>query len=199
MADNSTASISTLNTFLTVWGLVTPLVVGIVSAWWNRKKNIEERDYQRSLFIQDQKKEREREMIKNQLHIRNQRLLETKGAILNYLRISHENFHSNIDFLSCHSNNQDEKIKLLDIHSKKIQEMNNSYNELYLLVPTADVAKSSTMLMNHLSNNKNITLDKEGLVAIATAYAKLREELLIAARKYTQEEEQNIINIAQSM
>lgn len=199
MADNSTASISTLNTFLTAWGLVTPLVVGIVSAWWNRKNNIEERDHQRSLFVQDQKKAREREMIKNQLHMRNQRLLETKAAILNYLRISHENFHSNIDFLSCPANNQGEKIKLLDIHSKKVQEMSNSYNELYLLVPTADVAKSSTMLMNHLSNNKNITLDKEGIVAIATAYAKLREEILIAARKYTQEEEQNIINIAQSM
>ena len=86
-----------------------------------------------------------------------------------------------------------------DIHSIKVQEMTNSYNELYLLVPTADVAKSSTMLMNHLSDNKNITLDKEGIVAIATTYAKLREELLIAARKYTQEEEQNIINIAQSI
>lgn len=199
MTDNSTASISTLNTFLTVWGLVTPLVVGIVSAWWNRKKNLEDRDHQRSLFIQDQKKAREREMIKNQIHMRNQRLLETKAAILNYLRISHENFHSNIDFLSCPVKNQDEKIKLLDIHRKKVQEMSNSFNELYLLVPTADVAKSSTMLMNYLSNNKNTDLDKESIVAISTAYAKLREELLVAARKYTQEEEQNIINVAQSI
>jgi len=115
MADNSTASISMLNTFLTVWGLVTPLVVGIVSAWWNKKNNIEERDYQRSLFVKDQQKARGLEMIKNQLHMRNERLLETKVAILNYLRISHENFHSNIQFLSCPANNQNEKIKLLDI------------------------------------------------------------------------------------
>jgi hypothetical protein len=198
MADNSATSTPVLNILLTAWGLVVPLIVGTVSAWWNKKNNLEERSYQRKLLVEDQQKACEIENIKNQLLMRKEHFLNTKVAILNYLRISHENFHSNIQFLSCPIDNLDEKNELLNEYAQKSQEMSNSYNELYLLVPTIDVAKSSTMLLNHLSRNKITFLNKESIVEMATTYAKLREELLIAARKYTQVEEQNIINIAQS-
>lgn len=197
MADNNTISVSMLNTFLTVWGLVAPLFVGVVSDLWNKKNNIEERNYQRSLFLEDQKKTREQEMINNQLHMRKDRLLETKMVIINYLRVSHENFHSNIEFISCPTDNNERKMELLDIFNIKNRELNSSYNELYLIVPTEDVARYSTALLKHLSENKKIELDKDGVISIAAKYAKLREDLLIATRKYSQEEEQNLINIAQ--
>lgn len=198
MVDQSTVSVPILNIILTFWGLIVPLIVGIVSGWWNKKNNLEERSYQRRLTIEDQDRARELEKKKNQISIRKEQLLIRKDTILKFLRISHENFHSNIKFSTCPNENSDEKIKLLNEHTIKCQEMSNSYNELYLLVPTIDIATSSTILLNLLSENRTTFLDKDSIEDMAKTYAKRREELLIAARKYTQEEEQNIINICQA-
>lgn len=199
MTDPTITNTTIYNIVLTIWGLVVPLIVGMVSALWNKKNNLEERSYQRKTATEDQQKEREFENKKNQLRMRKEHLLTTKQAILNFLRLSRENFHSNIQFLACPKDNLNEKIKLLNEHALKSQKMSDSYDELYILVPTIDVATSTTMLLNHLSKNKTIFLDKESTDEMAKIYANLREEVLIAARKYTQEEEQNIINIDQSM
>lgn len=198
MVDQSSISVPILNIILTFWGLVVPLIVGISSAWWNKKNNLEERSYQRQLTIEDQNKAIELENKKNQILMRKEQLLTRKNTILNFLRLSQENFHSNIQYLTCPNENYDEKIKLLNDHKQKCQEVSNSYNELYLLVPTIDIATSSTILFNLLSENRTTSFDKDSIENMAKTYAKLREKLLIAARKYTQEEEQNIINICQS-
>jgi hypothetical protein len=199
MADPATTNTPIFNIVLTFWGLAAPLIVGMASAWWNKKNNLEERSYQRIILTEDQQQERELENKKNQLRMRKEHLLTTKHAILTFLRLSRAEFNSNIQFLTCPKDNLNEKIKLLNEHTLKGQETSDSYDELYMLVPTIDVAKSTTMLLNHLSKNKTTYPDKESTDEMAKTYAKLREEVLIAARKYTQEEEQNIINIAQSL
>jgi hypothetical protein len=191
MADQGTTGIP----ILTYWAIIGPLLVAMVSALWNKKNNLDERSYQRKLSIENQHKAREIENKQSQLHMQRERLLITKVAILNFLRLSHTNFHSNIRFTTCPNDNSDEKNKLLNEQMLKSQEMINSYNELYLLMPTMDVAKASTMLLKHLSENRTTFLDKESVDEMTKTYAKLREGLLIAARKYTQEEEQHIINI----
>lgn len=182
MSDQVTGSASEINNYLAIWGVVAPLVAAAVSAWWNRKNE-----------MQNRKLNQEHENALEQRRIQEyniQRKIEIKEIESKTLRDAVISFIEGVSIIH--------KVKIqaakevmteneyLEQITKNSKGLENSFDNLFLSCPSQEVINYAKEMLNFAIRT---TLDEyKGDNSIGERFISLKSNLLRGARQYIEQE-----------
>ncbi len=191
MATESPETISIFDNFLKVWAIVGPVLAAVITAWWNRRNEVDNREYNRN-----REEEIENRKIKNQnldkiIELKQKKREEIKRSLISFISLASE----------CHNMNISNSLKnltdsrIVEEHSRRIQALSDLFHELFLLSPPKEVLDKALSLLNFISttpfqNYQNHSLNQE----LSQKLSNYKTGLLTSACTYLNQEDSNILS-----
>ena len=150
MAENS-ASPSTFNIILTIWGVLVPLIVGAATNWWNRKIQLEDRRSEEEKSKDLLNRSDSERKANNLIAYKKESMFETRRLILKFLNKSNLYVQSAIKSHSVPINERN--VNTIEGLQLKQIEVTNSFNEVFINVSDEDLLKTCRDLSNEISNS----------------------------------------------
>ena len=195
MAESS-VSPSTLNIFLTIWGGLVPLAVGWFTNWWNRKIQLEDRQFEEEKNKRLLDRSDLERKTKNLVAYKQESMSETRRLILNFLDKSNLYVQTAIKIhsvpLDVRNANSIEELQLKQI------EVTNSFNEVFIKVNDKSLLSCCRKLLNestqYCPDFSKIPTPIE-FSDYAAKCADKRSGALDVARKYLKSLEKEILDL----
>ncbi len=151
MADaNNTLSV--FDQFLRIWAIIGPMLAACVAAWWNRKNEIDNREFNQRRENDNEKRRIAQQNAEKIINLKKNETSELKKSILSFVSLA-------VDCQNAAITNGLKSItslaatpKIVEEQSNRIRILSDSFNELLLISPPDEVLESSKQLLRFISS-----------------------------------------------
>ncbi len=196
MAPEPANTLTVFDHFLRIWAVLGPMLAAGLAAWWNRKNEIENRE-----FIQAREDEIEKRRVKQQnqdktIELKKKEITEIKKSLLSFVSFAVE----------CHNMKITNSLKtitgldftlvpqIIEEQTKRIRLLNDSFNELWLLSPPKELLENTQKLLNFVTNTPYEKYQDHSLhQQLSQEFSNVKTEVLESAKTYLAKENSNIL------
>lgn len=183
MSDQITGSASEINNYLAIWGVVAPLVAAAVSAWWNRRNEMQNRKLNQEHENALEQRRIQEHNIQRKIEIKEIELKTLCDAVISFIEGVSIIHKVKIQAAAKEVMTENEYLEQITKNSKGLE---NSFDNLFLSCPSQEVINYAKEMLNFAIRT---TLDEyKGDNSIGERFISLKSNLLRGARQYIEQE-----------
>lgn len=179
-------SLTAFDQFLRVWAILGPILAAGAAAWWNRKNELDNRNFNK---LREDENENCRNKKFNQdkiIEFRNNQNFEIKKYLLSFVSTAGDCHNAAITTSLKPISNLSVISQLVEEHTKRIRILSDSFNELFLLSPPHEVLDNSLKLLNFISNTPFQKYQDHSLhQTLSKDFSNIKTEVLVSAKIFT--------------
>lgn len=193
---DTASNVTRVNEYLAIWAVIGPVLTAVATTWWNRKNEIENRNFAKNREDEIQQRQDKIQNNRNEIEFRKNQLQNIKTGVINFISCVIECNNSLIATRHKQVSTLTEIPAILEIHCRIAQKLNDSFSELFLLSPPPELLKSVQNLLKFVTNTRFEEYQAGKQPQISDSIQTLKTEVLKEAQKYVKEEQDSISQLS---